>query len=128
MTGPRSRWTGIPRYPEHRQRYLDETKKRFSGMKSHDYHVLMTQILPVALRRIMDEHVHETLFGLCNVFDVLSRKSISIKQLERLQGEIIMILCELEIYFPPRSTTSWCICSSTWWVMSSTSGRHSSTT
>jgi hypothetical protein len=49
----------------------------------------------------MDEHVHETLFGLCNVFDVLSRKSIDMKQLERLQGEIVMILCELEIYFPP---------------------------
>jgi hypothetical protein len=61
----------------------------------------MTQILPVALRGIMDEHVRETLFGLCNVFDVLSRKSIGMKQLERLQGEIVMILCDLEIYFPP---------------------------
>ena len=30
-------------------RYLDETKKRFSGMKSHDCHVLLTQILPVAI-------------------------------------------------------------------------------
>jgi hypothetical protein len=49
----------------------------------------------------MDEHVRETLFGLCNVFDVLSWKSIGMKQLERLQGEIVMILCELEIYFPP---------------------------
>jgi hypothetical protein len=95
-------------------------------MKSHDCHVLMTQILPVALRGIMDKHVCETLFGLCNVFDILSRKSIGMKQLERLQGEI----CELEIYFPPppRSMTSWCICSSTWWMISSTSDRHSSTT
>jgi hypothetical protein len=49
----------------------------------------------------MDEHVRETLFGLCNIFDVLSRKSIGIKQLKRLQGEIVMILCELKIYFPP---------------------------
>jgi hypothetical protein len=48
----------------------------------------------------MDEHVRETLFGLCNVFDILSRKSIGMKQLKRLQGEIVMILCELEIYFP----------------------------
>jgi hypothetical protein len=48
----------------------------------------------------MDEHVRETLFGLCNVFDILSRKSIDMKQLKRLQGEIVMILCELEIYFP----------------------------
>jgi hypothetical protein len=49
----------------------------------------------------MDEHVRETLFGLYNIFDVLSRKSIGMKQLERIQGEIVMILCELEIYFPP---------------------------
>jgi hypothetical protein len=97
-------------------------------MKSHDCQVLMTQILPVGLRGIMDDHVREMLFGLCNVFDVLSRKSIGMKQLERLQGEIVMILYELEIYSPPRFTTSWCICSSTWWMMSSTSGRHSSST
>jgi hypothetical protein len=63
--------------------------------------MLMTQIFPVALRGIMDEHVRETLFGLCNIFDILSRKSIDMKQLERLQGEIVMILCELEIYSPP---------------------------
>src|SRR3954463_12295732 len=46
------------------RRYLDEVKQRFSGMKSHDCTVLMTQILPVAMRGIMDEHVRKTLFGL----------------------------------------------------------------
>ena len=49
----------------------------------------------------MDEHVRETLFGLCNFFDVISRKSIGVRQLGRLQEEIVVILCELEIYFPP---------------------------
>src|SRR5664279_1227381 len=44
-------------------RYLDPKKQRFSGMKSHDCHVMMTQILPVAFRGIMDKHVHETLIG-----------------------------------------------------------------
>jgi hypothetical protein len=70
-------------------------------MKSHDYHVLMTQILPVAIRGIMDEHVRQTLFGLCNFFDVNSRKSISVRKLDRLHEEIVVILCELEMYFPP---------------------------
>src|ERR1041384_1883613 len=69
-------------------------------MKSHDCFVLMTQILPVAMREIMDEHVRKTLFGLCNFFDVISRKSICATQLKRLQEEIVLILCELEIYFP----------------------------
>jgi hypothetical protein len=70
-------------------------------MKSHDCHVMMTQILPVALRGIMDKHVRDTLTGFCNFFDVISRKSISSKQLTRLQEEIVVILCELEMYFPP---------------------------
>src|SRR3954467_4413769 len=70
-------------------------------MKSHDCAVLMTQILPVAMRGIMDEHVCKTLFGLFNFFDVISRNSICATQLKRLQEEIVLILCELEIYFPP---------------------------
>ena len=49
----------------------------------------------------MDKHVRDTLTGLCNFFDVISRKSISVKQLRRLQEEIVVILCELEMYFPP---------------------------
>ena len=70
-------------------------------MKSHDCHVMMTQLLPVALRGIMDTHVRETLTGLCHFFDAISRKSISVKQLHRLQAEIVVILNELEMYFPP---------------------------
>ena len=66
-----------------------------------DCHMLMMQILPVAIRGIMDAHVRETLFGLCNFFDVISRKSIGVRQLRRLQEEIVVILCELEMYFPP---------------------------
>src|SRR3954471_12904999 len=70
-------------------------------MKSHDSVVLMTQIIRVAIQGIMDEHVRKTLFGLCNFFDVISRKSICATQLKRLQEEIMLILCELEIYFQP---------------------------
>jgi hypothetical protein len=47
-------------------RYMDPKKRNFSGMKSHDCHVMMTQILPVAIRGIMDDHVRATLTGLCN--------------------------------------------------------------
>ena len=70
-------------------------------MKSHDCHVLMTQILPVAIHGIMDAHVREMLFGLCNFFDVISRKTVGVRQLRRLQEKIVVILCELEMYFPP---------------------------
>jgi hypothetical protein len=61
----------------------------------------MTQILLVAIREIMDEHVRQMLFGLCNFFDIISQKSIRVRKLDRLQEEIVVILCELEMYFPP---------------------------
>ena len=48
----------------------------------------------------MDDHVLNTLIDFCNFFDAMSRKSISVRHLTRLQEEIISILCELEIYFP----------------------------
>ena len=57
--------------------YLDTKKKRFSGMKSHDCHVMITQLLPVALRGIMDTHVRETLTDLCHFF-MLSLESRSV--------------------------------------------------
>jgi hypothetical protein len=63
--------------------------------------MLMTQILPVAIQVIMDEHVRQTLFGLCNFFDVISRKSISVRKIDRLREEIVVILCELKMYFTP---------------------------
>ena len=49
----------------------------------------------------MDKHVRDTLTNLCNFFDAVSRKSITLRRLTRLQEEIVVILCELEIYFPP---------------------------
>jgi len=109
-------------------RYLDPKKQCFSGMKSHDCHVMMTQILPVAMRGIMEKHVRDMLTDLCNFFDVISRKSITMTQLTRLQKEIVVILCELEIYFPPHSLTLCCTCWSISWTRSSSSGRHSCTT
>jgi hypothetical protein len=88
-------------YSSQISRYLDKAKQKFSGMKSHDCHMLMTQILPVAIQRIMDEHVRQTLFGLYNFFDIISRKSISVRKVDKLQEEIVVILCKLEMYFPP---------------------------
>jgi hypothetical protein len=49
----------------------------------------------------MDEHVRATLTGICKFFDVINRKSISVKKLGRLQEEIVVILSDFEMYFPP---------------------------
>jgi hypothetical protein len=65
-------------------RYLDPNKKIFSGIKSHDCHVMMTQILLVAIRGIMEPHVRQILTGLYHFFDIITQNSISVKKLGRL--------------------------------------------
>lgn len=88
-------------HSSNKHRYLSYEKKTLSGMKSHDCHVIITQILPVAIRGIMEPHVRKTLQDLCNFFDVISHKLISVERYHKLQEEIVVILCELEVYFPP---------------------------
>ncbi|KAL6350674.1 hypothetical protein AAG906_028127 [Vitis piasezkii] len=54
------------------------------GLKSHDYHTLMQQLLPVALRSLLPKH-----------------KVVDVSTLDKLQNELVMTLCLLEKYFPP---------------------------
>jgi hypothetical protein len=42
--------------------------KKFGLMKSHDWHVLMQQLMPLALRGLMDAHVHLSLMRLSRVY------------------------------------------------------------
>jgi hypothetical protein len=71
------------------------------GMKSHDCHVLMTQLLPIAIRGILPLKVRETILKLCHFFNIISLKAINLQALDTLQTELVETLCELEMYFPP---------------------------
>lgn len=70
-------------------------------MKSHDYHVLMTQTLPVAIRNVLTPHVRETLTKLCEFFNIISWKVIDPNTLDELQTNVVETLCNLEMIFPP---------------------------
>ena len=71
------------------------------GMKSHDCHVLMTQMLPVAIRSILPIKVRETIMRLCYFFNTIAQKVIDPEGLDALQDEVVTTLCHLEMYFPP---------------------------
>ncbi|XP_003518081.1 uncharacterized protein [Glycine max] len=71
------------------------------GLKSHDCHVLMQQLLPVAVHGILPEKVRVAVSRLCFFFNAICRKVIDPKQLDDLENEAAIILCQLEMYFPP---------------------------
>ena len=70
-------------------------------MKSHDCHIMLTQVLPIAIRNALPKDVRNTLIHLCDFFNKIWKKVIDPEELDKLQENIILTLCELETYFPP---------------------------
>nr|GEW57322.1 hypothetical protein [Tanacetum cinerariifolium] len=71
------------------------------GMKSHDCHVLLTQMISIAIRGLMPPQVRQTITKLCLFFNMIHSKVLDHEKLEELQRDIILILCQLEMYFLP---------------------------
>src|SRR5436189_149988 len=75
---------------------------RNSGLKSHDYHVLMQQLLPVAIRNMgLPKQMADAIIELCDFFRGLCSKSNRKSDFQKLHTEIGPILCKLESKFPP---------------------------
>ncbi|XP_073108719.1 uncharacterized protein [Elaeis guineensis] len=82
-------------------RCVNINEKKISGLKCHDHHILLQQILPVAIRGLLPKFVCEPLIELSNFFRNLCSKSLKVQDLKQLEEDIVMTLCKLETIFPP---------------------------
>ena len=71
------------------------------GLKSHDYHALMQQLLPVSLRSVLPKHVRHAICRLSFFFNALCSKVVDVAALDKLQNDVVVTLCLLEKYFRP---------------------------
>ncbi|XP_066165865.1 uncharacterized protein [Oryza sativa Japonica Group] len=76
-------------------------EKKFTNLKSHDCHVLMTQLLPVVIRGILPDNVRATITKLCAFRNAISHKVIDLDRLEALQNDVVQCLVSFELIFPP---------------------------
>ena len=76
-------------------------EKKFQNLKSHDCHVIMTQLLPVALRGLLPENVRLAIVKLCAFLNAISQKVIDPEILPRLQNDLVQCLVSFELVFPP---------------------------
>ena len=70
------------------------------GLKSHDCHILLQQLLPIAIRAVLPKKVRVTIIRLCFFFNALCSKVVDVSKLDKLQSDVIVTLCELEKIFP----------------------------
>jgi hypothetical protein len=75
--------------------------KKFQNLKSHDCHVLMTQLLPVVLRGILPENVRQAIVKVCAFLNAISQKVIDRESLSGLQINMVQCLVSFELLFPP---------------------------
>ncbi|XP_052627521.1 uncharacterized protein LOC128134120 [Lactuca sativa] len=75
--------------------------KKLIGLKSHDYHMLMQQFLPISIRSIMHPPTGVAITRFCFFFKSICSKEIIVDELDKLQEELCVTLCLLEKHFPP---------------------------
>jgi hypothetical protein len=87
--------------------YVGQLAKRVAmdgdlkGLKSHDYHVLMQQVLPLCVRTLLPKDVRMAIIRVCCVFARLCAKFIDPSTMTKLFDETSLTMCILERIFPP---------------------------
>ncbi|KAL6286118.1 hypothetical protein ACE6H2_010508 [Prunus campanulata] len=80
---------------------ISSEDSKIFGLKSHDYHMLMQQLLSVALRGLLPKGPRTAIFWLCAFFNELCQRVVDRNKLEKLEEDIVQTLCMLERFFPP---------------------------
>ncbi|BBH05789.1 hypothetical protein Prudu_017279, partial [Prunus dulcis] len=79
----------------------EERDSRLLGLKSHDCHTLMQQLLPVAIRSVLEKPARYAITRLCFFFNAICAKTVDVSKLDKLEEDVVVTLCLLEKYFPP---------------------------
>ena len=74
---------------------------RLTALKSHDHHILLQQILPAAIRNLLDPGPRDAIMRIGHAFQRICAKVINPNDLEDMQSCVAEALCMLEVWFPP---------------------------
>lgn len=88
-------------YASDLSRCVDLNSLRLHGMKSHDCHVFMERLLPVALKDLVPIRVWNAITEISQFFRDLCASTIRVDAMEDLESRIVEILCKFEMIFPP---------------------------
>ncbi|KAL0313049.1 UNVERIFIED_CONTAM: hypothetical protein Sradi_5704200, partial [Sesamum radiatum] len=82
-------------------RCVKEKDLMISGLKNHDYHVLLQRLLPLAIRVYLHKEVYEILLELSDFFIKLCSKTLYLDILGKMKKQMALTLCKLERIFLP---------------------------
>jgi len=79
---------------------VDVNACKVSGLKTHDYQVILQKLLPLLVQKILQD-VIVVLIQLSRFFSALCSKELVKEDIDKLRCSIRDTLCWLEMVFPP---------------------------
>lgn len=81
--------------------YKFTAHKKVVGMKTHDWHNILHDLLPIAIRGTLTPEIRGVIYRLRAFFKWICNKKISIADIHRKKTEATEILCLMQQYFSP---------------------------
>ena len=76
-------------------------ERQIINLKTHDNHILLHQLIPVALRGNIDDAAAKVLMEFCGFFNKLCSKVVDVSEFEKMEADFVITLCNIEMLFPP---------------------------
>ena len=77
--------------------------KKFGSFKLHNYHMIMQQLMPLALRGLLKPRPYMAIMQMCKVFRKIYTKVYNPTKFNSLQLDVIESMALLEMEFPQSS-------------------------
>jgi len=98
------KWLKILRFPDGHasniSRLVNMEEFILYRMKSHDCHVFMQTLIPLAFRDLLSKGIWDALTKISHFFRDICSIKLNVDHIKRLETNIIEILCKLEMIFP----------------------------
>ncbi|GKD53445.1 reverse transcriptase domain-containing protein [Tanacetum coccineum] len=72
-----------------------------TGLKSHDYHIMMQRLLPYGLQQYLPPDVATLIIELCSFFKQICSQTLMEDDMLKTQSKVVDILCNIELIYPP---------------------------
>ena len=87
-------------YSSNVSRCVNVKDRKLSGLKSHDHHVIMQHLLPLAIRRILPRPITLVFLELSAILRRLCSKKESEASFKQLENRVVLALCQMEKMLP----------------------------
>ncbi|GJX29038.1 S-adenosyl-L-methionine-dependent methyltransferases superfamily protein [Tanacetum coccineum] len=79
---------------------MTDNDSNITGMKSHDCHIMMQQLLPYGLQEYLDTDVAKPIIELCSFFQQICARTLMEDDMVKAESQLVDILCNLEQIYP----------------------------